>query len=373
MRRRSAKLSKMRKLILIGIGVILLLFLVKIAFEFVKYIPVAYQLLFHKEIELKNSEDDKVNILLLGRGGGRHDGPDLTDTIILLNLDPTNNNATTISIPRDLWVKDLNAKINTAYASGKSKQEGGGITLTKAVVQKVTGQPIDYAVVIDFDGFVKAVDLVGGLEINVENTLDDYEYPLEGKETDTCGQPEEKLTELATASSQLEAFPCRYKHLHVDKGLQHMDGKLALEFVRSRHATGSEGTDFARSKRQAKVINAFRDKVFSLETFLNPGKVLSLYSTLKGSIDTDIKEEEFDDFIRLAQKMKEAKINSLVIDMGDEGKGRVGLLTNPPITDEFRYQYVLIPTAGNGNFKGIEEYIKCQIENCVTPKPSKTP
>ena len=68
-----------------------------------------------------------------------------------------------------------------------------------------------------------------------------------------------------------------------------MDGKTALTFVRSRHAEGEEGSDFARSKRQEKIIQAFKDKLFSFQTIINPAKIISLYDILKDSIDTDIK------------------------------------------------------------------------------------
>jgi anionic cell wall polymer biosynthesis LytR-Cps2A-Psr (LCP) family protein len=140
-----------------------------------------------------------------------------------------------------------------------------------------------------------------------------------------------------------------------------MDGETALEFVRSRHAKGSEGSDFARSKRQEKIINGFKEKVLSAETLINPAKVLNLYSVLKGSIDTDIKQEEFDDFIRLAQKMSNAKIQSAIIDIGDEQTERAGLLFHPLITEEYNYEWVLIPRIGNGNFSEIYNYVSCEI------------
>ena len=153
-----------------------------------------------------------------------------------------------------------------------------------------------------------------------------------------------------------------------------MNGETALEFVRSRHATQTiEASDFARSKRQEKVIKAFKDKALSLQTLLNPGKVISLYTTLQGSIDTDIKQSEFDDFIRLAEKMKSAKIQSIVIDQGDDQTQRSGLLINPPSTGDYGYAWTLIPRTGNGNFSEIQSYISCQINkgNCsVLPTPT---
>jgi anionic cell wall polymer biosynthesis LytR-Cps2A-Psr (LCP) family protein len=145
-----------------------------------------------------------------------------------------------------------------------------------------------------------------------------------------------------------------------------MDGETALQYVRSRHAQGDEGTDFARSRRQEKVIASFKDKVFALETILNPVKVIGLYSTLKDSVDTNILEEEIDDFIKLAQKMGKANIYSATIDYGNEKEKRSGLLVNPSISNEYGNQWVLIPRIGNGNFSEIQKYVECEIKvgNC---------
>jgi len=359
------KAGKFKKIVLIILSVIILFFVGKGVLKIARLSPFLFQLIFNRDINLKTN-DDHINVLLLGIGGKNHQGPNLTDTVIFTSLSTKGDKITLVSIPRDLWVPDLDAKINTAYSTGESKRQGGGLVLSKAVVSKIVNQPIDYVLRIDFDGFVKAVDLVGGLSVNVDRTFDDYEYPIDGKEEDPCGHSDTELAELATASSQLEAFPCRYNHVHFDKGLQEMDGKTALEFVRSRHAQGSEGSDFARSKRQEKIIKAFKDKIFSLATLANPAKVISLYDILKVSIDTDIKDDEFDDFIRLAEKMKTAQTENAVLDTGDGKSKRPGLLINPKSGEEYNLEWVLIPRKGNGNFMEIQKYIDCEIKigNC---------
>lgn len=374
MRRSLSKSSRMQSrkpLIVIGIfvAILVLIFFVKT----INFYPFLFHLIFDKGVNLKQGSPAAINILILGIGGENHDGPNLTDTIILANINETKNRATLTSIPRDLWVPELNGankKINEAYAHGESKRKGGGLIESKAIVGKITGQPVDYAVRIDFSGFVKSVDIIGGLDIDVENTLDDYEYPVSGKENDTCGYSDDDMQAfLATASAEKdlqEKFACRYKHLHFDKGLNHMDGLRALEFVRSRHAVGVESGDFARSKRQQKVITAFKDKILSAQTLVNPARIISLYDVIKDSIDTDIKQEEFDDFIRLSQKMKNVKIQSLSLDTGDEKSQRQGLLSEAPISSEYNFLFVLIPRLGNGNFSEIQRHIACQIEkgNC---------
>ncbi len=361
----------MHKKVLIIFLILFLIVVGKITIEAVKFSPFLFQLIFSKDINL-NQSDDHLNILLLGIGGGTHEGPDLTDTIIFASVGINESKVNLISIPRDLWSTDLNAKINTAYAVGEATRKGGGIILANSVVSKILNQPVNYTVRIDFNGFVKAVDILGGLDVNVAQGFDDYEYPISGKEDDLCGHSQDEVQTLATASSQLEAFPCRYTHIHFDKGLQHVDGKTALEFVRSRHAQGEEGTDFARSKRQEIIIKALKDKAFSLQVLANPIKVISVYTTIKDSVDTNIRQDEMDDFIRLAQKMKNAKIESAVLDYGDDQTGRPGLLLNPAPSAEFNYAWILIPRIGNGNFSEIQKFIKCEIEkgNCTV---SSTP
>lgn len=354
-------------------SVLLFIIIVVLVVAAIRVTPILFELLFKKEITLKKANTN-LNVLLLGAGGGRHEGPDLTDTIIFASLDLEKNKVTFVSVPRDLWVPTLDAKVNNAYASGEEKKEGSGLILAKAVVSDILDKPIDYAVRVDFDGFVKAVDLVGGIDVNVERTLDDYAYPVVGKEQELCGHTEDGIAsfsaQIATASAtEFDIFPCRYTHLHVDSGLQHMDGEKALKFVRSRHALGKEGSDFARSKRQEKVINAFKDRIFSLDTLVNPLRVIALYDTLRSNINTDIKDTEFDDFIKLAQKMKKAKIKNVVLDFGDEETGRAGLLINPLPSSEYRLQWVVIPRIGNGNFSEIQKHVSCEIKNgpCTVP------
>jgi polyisoprenyl-teichoic acid--peptidoglycan teichoic acid transferase len=334
--------------------------------------PIFFQVLFNRSIELSevNAQDPKpINILLLGIGGGNHEGPKLTDSIIIASIDVNESRVNLISLPRDMWSFELNDRINSAYARGESKKDGGGLILAKSVISDIIGQPINYAVVLDFNGFINAVDIVGGLDIDVERTFDDFQYPIAGNENELCGRAEDEVEDfIATNSAEIELvsfFPCRYEHLHFDAGTQQMDGATALKFVRSRHAFGEEGTDFARSKRQEKVINAFMNKVFSLNFIANPTKIIDLYGTLQDSVDTDIPESEFDDFIKLAQKFRNADLDSVVIDNGDRKERRGGLLTNPPISEKFDYKWTLVPRIGEDNFSEIHEYVRCRFEQEV--------
>ncbi len=333
--------------------------------EAVKWSPVFFQYFFQKEIALKKTED-RVNVLFLGIGGGKHDGPLLTDTIIYSSIDPKLNKVTLISIPRDLWIPDLKAKINTTYSFGEAKKKGSGLILTKAAVEKILNQPVDYILRIDFNGFIRAIDLVGGVDVNVDKSFEDLEYPISGKENDDCGFTGEEFEKRATSSAVFESFPCRYEHIAFNQGSEHMDGERALKFVRSRHAKGSEGTDFARSQRQEIVIEAFKNKALSLNTLLNPGRLMSLYNVFQDSIHTDIQQSEYDDFIKLVRKMQIASINSVVFSYTDPYSKEQGIFINPFPSLEYGNQWVLIPRLGNGNFSEIQKYVDCEIKvgNC---------
>lgn len=329
--------------------------------EGIKWSPVFFQYFFQKEIVLKKTED-RVNVLFLGIGGGKHDGPLLTDTIIYASIDPELQKVTLVSIPRDLWLPDLKAKINTAYGFGEEKKKDGGLLLTKAVVEKILNQPVDYTLRIDFNGFVKAIDMIGGIDVGVEKSFEDFEYPINGKETDVCGFVGEDFEKRATQSAIFEAFPCRYEHLIFQQGIQHMDGEKALKFVRSRHAKGTEGTDFARSRRQDVTIKAFKDKVFSLGTLFNPGRLMNLYNIFQDSTHTNIQSQEYDDFVKLAMKMKDAETNSVIFFYSDSIAEKQGIFINPPVSEAYNNQWVLIPEAGRENFSEVQKYVECEIK-----------
>jgi len=163
----------------------------------------------------------RTNLVLLGTGGEGHEGPDLADTVIFISIKLDTGQATLISIPRDVWVPSMRAKINSAYHYGFEKQATpGGLLLAKSAVSESVGQPVHFVVKIDFSAFVKAIDILGGIDINIDRSFTDDQYPIPGKENDACGgDPQTK---------------CRYETLSFSDGPQHMDGSEALKFVRSR-------------------------------------------------------------------------------------------------------------------------------------------
>ncbi len=279
------------------------------------------------------STKGRTNILLLGIGGVILDGAELTDSIIVTSINLSSADTTTLSIPRDIWIDSLKTKINATYYYGEQKRDGGGLVLSKSAVEEVIGQPIHYVVILDFDGFRRAVDLVGGIEVNVLESFDDFKYPTPGMEN---AEPEE----------------LRYEHLRFDAGLQTMSGERALKFVRSRNAEGEQGTDFARSQRQQQVIAAFKDKVLSLDTIFSPGKLRELTQTYSDSVETDLTEPEYLSLAKLALKARNQTIHTGLLQ--EQTADEDGLLINPP-TSLYDGQWILI--GRDNSWQEVHEYV----------------
>ncbi len=330
---------------------------------------------------LPKSEEGRTNVLLLGIGGGRHEGATLTDTIMVASYDPKSHRVDLISLPRDLWVEKQKAKVNTLYQTGLAK--GDEFNFVQEEIKDILGTEIPYTVRVDFGGFVKAIDLVGGIDVDVQTAFDDWEYPIEGKENELCGNKEEQIDvdeakskelnipqgkqkvyilpdgKIATEAATLD-LKCRFEHVKFEKGVTHMDGLTALKFVRSRHGTNDEGSDFARSKRQQFVIQAFRSKVLSLGTLTDPKKIYDLLVTFGNSISTNIPENKYLSFINAFQKVD--KITSHVIDLSSAEK----LLIHPDPKD-YGGGWVLIPP--KNDYTKIHQY----VDDILAGRPTSTP
>jgi len=286
--------------------------------------------------KLKGEEEGRVNVLFLGIGVEGQQGADLTDTIMLASLDLRQNNVALISIPRDLYIKvpDLGySKINAVYTWGnKEEYPGGGGQLMMETVSKILGVPLNYYVVVDFDAFKEIVNTLGGIDIKVEKDIYDYEYP----------SPNER----------------GYSPFILKKGDYHMDGDLALKYVRSRKST----SDFDRARRQQQVILAIRDKALSLKILANPKKVYELYNTLEKHIKTNFQLPEIARAIELAQNFKLENVNNVVLDDSTQG-----LL----YADNVNGAYVLRPYSED--FSEIQKFVEfCLYEGPQVKKENAT-
>lgn len=229
----------------------------------------------------KLKQGQQVNLLLLGYGGSENDAPWLTDTLMVVSIDPANQRALEVSIPRDMAVqidawpnhKPLTEKINAAYAvgiddatyTGKrpefTKVKGRGGRLAEQTVTSVTGLQFDGYVAVDFKAFRDLVDALGGVEICLEGPLDDNEYPNYHNGYVKGG-------------------------IHFKAGCQQVDGEKALQLARSRHAVQSDqASDFGRVRRQQMLLNAIRKKAASANAIT---KAPALMHALEKDFDTDL-------------------------------------------------------------------------------------
>lgn len=223
-----------------------------------------------------------------------------------------------MSVPRDLIVTIPGYgenKVNAAYFFGEYfKEPGGGPALALRTLSKFFNVAIDYYVTVNFEGFRTIVDTIGGVNIDVPYELDDYQYP-----------------------SDDEGDPFGILHVHFDEGWQHMDGKTALRYARTRHADN----DFARSKRQLQVILAIRQKALSLD--LLPS-VPSIMDQLGGMVQTNIHLDQQLGLAQLGFGLSASSIITSSIDgefvtgdyLPDGGEGlRLVRKTAQPMLDSF--------------------------------------
>lgn len=273
---------------------------------------------------LKGEERDRINILLLGIGGAGHDGGLLTDTIMVASLKPSTNQVSMLSIPRDLVVRVEGSsdyrKINSVHSLAEQRDKGSGGLAVSQTVSRLLDEPIDYYVRIDFDGFEKIIDQIGGVSVYVENTLDDYSYPIRGREDN----PD---------------YYSRFEHLHIPQGWQEMDGSLALKYARSRHGLRGEGSDFARARRQQNIMVAAKEKIFSAETLLNPKQITALVGHVENHLSTNLKLWEMTKLWNISKKIDRENITQKVLD-----NSRAGLLED---ARGLNGAYILTPRSGD--------------------------
>jgi LCP family protein required for cell wall assembly len=249
-----------------------------------------------QELQTPKIAEDVNSFLIMGQNGN------LTDTIIVASINSQKNTVSLLNIPRDLFYKGR--KINEIYAAY-------GIEKINQAVYEITGIYPQKFASFDFNSFIKVVDGLGGLDINVEKDIVDNQYPG------------------ANNSYTLVTF---------SKGLQHMDGNTALKFARSRKST----SDFDRSYRQQQIIAAVMAKVNSLNPMSAVPAYMSLYEEIKSKIKTNL---DVFDALSYYDKCKDYKIKTgNILNSGNYLYG----------TKTKAGQYILLPAGGN--YSKIKQY-----------------
>jgi LCP family protein required for cell wall assembly len=353
--------------------------------------------------------EPSFTVALVGYGGAGHDGAYLTDSIMVARILLQQKKIVLLSLPRDLWVQlpsgdtpPAAAKVNAAFAMGLSgdrlypnrtaeyRGAAGGGNALKYELQQITGWTVDRYLGIDFLGFAKTIDALGGITVNVERTFDDYEYPISGREDAVCAHSYPLPTDTTTGgespaptptvessptplppvdtgvlvmedeivagrldphtpnllSKDVRLYPCRYEHLHFEAGPQTMNGATALKFVRSRHAV-QDGSDFGRSRRQQLFLLAVLDQVFRLNFI---AKIPDVYATVRSNIMTDFTAVDIASWLAQANEVRQYPITHIA-------------LTNQNYLElamSADRQSILQPTAGIFNWSDIQNWLRWQ-------------
>jgi polyisoprenyl-teichoic acid--peptidoglycan teichoic acid transferase len=230
--------------------------------------------------------EEALNILLLGTDLMPGAQVGRTDVMVLAHIDPAHKRAALLSFPRDLWVPipgQGEARINAAYPFGERRiGPGYGAPLAKQTVSDLTALPVQRFVMINFDGFIKLIDELGGIVVDVPAPLTDPDFPL--------GE--------------------RRVRVHFDAGPQRMDGIRALTYVRTRHADG----DLGRNKRQQQVLMAIFERLRERGVLTNLAALDEYTAVLKDYVRTDLSRQEMVYLLGVAAGMSKGNIERFAID-----------------------------------------------------------
>lgn len=284
---------------------------------------------------------DRTNLLIMGYGGGNHDGANLTDSLIIASMIPSTKHTSLVSVPRDLWVQNpegsgnyskINAVYEVASANGQNRVAGGDALASK--MSLVTGMNVKNWMMIDFSGFKDFIDSIGGVDVYVPDSFNAC-YP--------------KNDDAATDASWIK--------VQFNKGQQHMDGATAIEYARAREPLETCGmgtstnlaelTDFGRSARQQIIVKAALGKVRNITTWPS---LLNALNSLQKTIYTNMSLADLGLF---TDKM----------DLNDPHTARIGLSTANvmDISTASDGESIVIPQGNNWGL--IKSYIASKLYN----------
>ena len=280
---------------------------------------------------------EQLNILLIGTDQRPRDGTYNTDTLIVVSIDPVSRQVAMFSLPRDTvdvpvpegpaqqaFGPVYTRKINAWFTSVRNREDlfpgtdrTRGYNGLKAIMGNLYDLDIKYFVEVNFEGFVRVVDSLGGVTINVQIPVVDDRYPGEGG---------------------------RLERIYIPSGIQHMDGAQALRYARSRHTS----TDFDRAQRQQRVLLSLREQADPAD--LIP-RLPELVTALKQAVRTDIPIDQLDELLGLASEIDTRSIRSFVF-------------TPPLYQQEFQSSprgYIIVPYV---------DKIRTAVRNAFTSDPA---
>lgn len=302
--------------------------------------PVALQT--PKPVPTVSVGDQRFAVVLLGYGGANHDGAYLTDSIMVVIVDPSQKSLTLLSVPRDSWVPlyfdgatAVYNKVNSAYAFAKdpslypdrldkySGDHGPGV-FAMDTISRLIGVPVTYYVGLDFDGFRQMINAVGGIDVNVPTSFV-ARYPINDD----------------------PSINANWMTIRFASGPQHMDGERAIEYARARETldNSGEGSDFARSRRQRLIIEAFKQRVLQPGGLLHMPQLLGIASQ---HLDTNYAVPAVTQLSQLILDWKDVRFyqTALTVDNYlEEGTGPDGT-------------YLLVPNTPNHSWTQVRAFVR---------------
>ena len=239
------------------------------------------------------------NILLMGSDNdSKYNFPALlTQVMMVVHVDPTNNSVYMVSIPRDSWVyvpeNGAMHKIDQAFFLGATQHNSfdDGVRLARLTIEKDYGITIDRYAWVGLSGFASVIDTLGGVDVDATHPILDDNYP-----DDTQGNKND---------------PYALKRLYIVPGPQHMNGEQALAYVRSRHA--DLVGDIGRTERQQEVLTALKKKLNVANVISN---LTNIIKDLKGKVYTDLSEQEMIAFANFGRTLSGSAIQRITLGPG---------------------------------------------------------
>jgi LCP family protein required for cell wall assembly len=283
--------------------------------------------------DLEADENGYTNFLLMGQGDADHDGKNLTDTIMVASVDPKGTKSTILlSLPRDLYLLNTEkmgkGKLNTMYRDYRSylmyqkglEPEVASIEALREISNELSqklGLEIHHTIKVDFIAFTRAVDTLGGIDVEVPYDIEDLEYPNE-----TFG----------------------FEPFFIKAGPRHLDGETALKYARSRHTT----SDFGRSARQQQVLGIMAHTAKENGTLKDPAAITSFMKIMSENVETTMTLRELIGAAEIAQDLDRDKIVAMQLNDRNALYDYIiepgGFLYTPP-RSLFKGASVLLPTS----------------------------
>lgn len=242
----------------------------------------------------------------LDRRQDQNDEPVRTDSLMLVSIDPVSKSIGVLSIPRDLWVQipdqEDRDRINRAYFLGELRRPGDGPRLLQQTVSWNFGMRVHNYVLVDFQALIDTVDLLGGIEVTIDYSINDERSP---------------------------DLNYGYDPFYLAPGRHQLDGYNALRFARTRHGNN----DVRRAERQQQVLYGIRDRVLSIDFIALVRQVPAFLSTISAHLQTGLDLQQIVQLGYFARDIDFDKITMRVMDFS---------YLQEHVTEEYQQQ-VLIP------------------------------